>query len=49
MSAPIKIGMLVWLLGIIFLFWIHPIYVLLFSVFMLVVGVLVYVLENWRK
>ena len=49
MAAQIKIGMLVWLLGIIFLFWIHPIYVLLFSVFMLAVGVLVYVLENWRN
>jgi hypothetical protein len=49
MSSSIKIGMLVWLLGIIFLFWIHPIYVLLFSVFMLAVGIVVYVIENWRN
>ena len=46
MPAQIKVGMLVWMLGILFLFWIHPIYVLLFSVFMLVLGILVYVIEN---
>lgn len=42
----VKVGLLVWLIGVIFLFWIHPIYVLIFSVTMLGLGVIVYMIEN---
>jgi hypothetical protein len=42
----VKVGLLVWFTGVIFLFWIHPIYVLLFSVPMLGLGAIVYMIEN---
>jgi hypothetical protein len=46
MSQGMKVGLLVWFLGVLFLFWIHPFYVLLFSIAMLGLGVLVYMIEN---
>ena len=46
MQQNIKVGLLIWILGVVFLFWIQPFYMLLFSVFMLGLGVLAYVLKN---
>ncbi|MDQ7025935.1 MAG: hypothetical protein Q9P01_14065 [Anaerolineae bacterium] len=42
----VQVGLLAWLIGVIFLFWIQPIYVVLFSVAMLGLGAIVYMIEN---
>jgi hypothetical protein len=46
MGQNIKVGLLVWLLGVIFLFWLHPLYILMLSGLMLALGILVYGIEN---
>jgi len=46
MTSKIGIAFGLWLVGVAFLFWIHPLYVLIFSVLMLALGGIVYFIEN---
>ena len=49
MSQGMKVGLLTWFLGVLFLFWIHPLYVLFFSIAMLGLGTIVYLVENRNR